>query len=1153
MHSTSKTPKIPMKSLEKPLRNPRTFSNPEIFDKNPPDKIINTPQGYVFEDTIRTLEEKVRRAEIANAELDLKITKISKKDQQAEKTKESSGITKILYQENRELKKHIKGLSEELKLFRVERRRNLSTQKEEEEDEEKNDIKKQLKEEKDNKDKIMIKNKELKTIINRQKVKFNKKLATMIIFKTISHCLNNRYTGIWPILKPDITSIDYKLKDKIFLSLVKRKIQNQKNVRKILAITWWKRKVALEKSVFEKIIRIFEVKNLRNLKSKWLKWDKCVSSLKYKGKILRKIGENMCRIKINQVFFRIMRVSQIFSLKKCRLHIRSLSNQTEVQEKILNSEKILTNRLMISLFVTKIRKIVNNKVTIFIKSAFGLAKDIEKTIRFVVKSLSSKCFKEKLIVFNIWKHKVAEMNINDLCVLHQQQNIEKNVIIEQFTQFHKEECAVNHRNVQILSLKYLFSIVENRFTKTKSLKFLAWKTYTKAYIEKSQKVHHSIDILTRNTLKKQSLVLRQILAYSILSTNYIKYTNAISKKHEYRLLHKSFMKLQIFASKTSKTRVSLRFLILKKYKIYLFLSFSLLKSRIQDYKSENYTMLAETQAELSQKLSNAYSIIHDSNFILDNFEKKLTNQKIYSFSRILLKKKFEFLLNSFRIWHKVALQVHKLNRKQKIKRFLCMLYKKNKALCGQSMVYWKYFTNNTKKQKKQQKITRIIKRHQREYLKNAIKSWVNVVYYEKISEMIELEKLDMFAYRVTRILYECQRIKLRMYVKKWTESIKKRKNTEKALKKLVTLIIHKTSIITQKTLIKIKMNSLSHNKMTKLLGKILRNLNIKILNSKIFCFQKLQEQAYKKSLKIAQEDCKELCKLADFSQVLIRQNENDIKFKTRALAIQKKLISSRLYKLKTLEKTRIIFLVWVKKSQSRKQAVMFLYNLSNKYSLRIGLYYFRTNKVTNLSYLEHSYVEKVPDSVEFEISDPSISIINIQKPLPYDYMAKVKHLASTLKSFLNSRFNLIFNIYRTGSPEFMHYLCQLSVENTSILTFAPRSTIKQTEKIVAGLFKLFTVTFFKKSIKIAFVHWKYLLYNNNKSMNSSVVNEILSEFSETKLKLQQREEMIKKLLRENMNLAYKVENAKVRAQGLAKITEMESNLNKENISENRRK
>lgn len=1155
MHPTSKTPKITVKPLEKPLRNPKTFSNPEILDKKLPEKILNHPQGYAFEDTIRTLEEKVRRAEIANAELDLKITKIGKKDEQTEKTKENSGITKLLYQENRELKKHIKGLSEELKLFRVERRRNLSIQKEEAEngDEEKKDIKKQLKEEKDNKDKAIIKNKELKAIISRQKVKFNKKLATMIIFKTISQFFNKRCAGIWPILKSDNISIDNGLKDKIFLSLVKRKIHKQKNIRKLLAVTWWKRKVTVEKSVLAKITRIFEEKSLRNLKNKWLKWEKNVSSLKYKGKMLRKIGENLCRIKKTQVFFRVMRMSQIFSLKKCRLHIRSLSNQTEVQGKILNSEKILTNRLVGLLFITKIRKIANNNVKTFIKNALGLAKEIEKTTKYIVKSISSKDFKTKLILFNVWKHKVAEMNINDLCVLHQQQNIEKNVIIEQFSQFHREECSANHRRVQILSLKNISNISEIRFTAEKKSKFLYWKIFTKESIEKIQKTNHSIDILMRSALKRESIALHKILDYSIWLANYKKYINIISKRHRYRFLHNCFTKLQIFTSNTSKYRISLRFLILKKYKIYLFLSFSLLKSRIQEYKSQNCTMLTETQAMLSQKLSSAYSIIHDSNFILDNFEKKIVSQKISLFTRILVKKRFTVLLNPFRIWQRAPLQVHKQDRRQKFKHFFWMLNDKNKNICGHAMIYWKHFTRNTTKQGRQQKVLRIIKRNQREYLKNAWKSWKNVVYYEKIREMIELEKLDMFEYRITRILYECQKIKLRIYVKRWTEGIKNRKNTEKALKKIATLVAHNTSIIMQRNLAKFKMSSIRQNKMKKLFRKILRSLEVKILTTEKNYLQKFREQAYKKSLRIAQEDCKELCKLADFSQVLIKQNESAIISKTRTLNKQKKLVSSFFHRKKILKKERIIFLAWAKEARLRKSALMFLCVLSKKYSLRIGLYHFRTNRVTHLSYLEHSRVDKIPDSVEFEISDPSISIINMQKPLSYDYLTKVKYLAATLKSCLNARLNWIFTVYHTISPEFMHYLCQLSVENTSVLTFAPKSIINQTEKIIAGLLKLLTVTSFKKSLKLAFIQWKCFSNSHNKSMNSSVINEILCEFSETKLKLQQREDMIKKLLRENLNLAYKVENAKVRAQGLSKFTEVESNLNKENISEIKRK
>ena len=188
--------------ISKTEQKPEAFVVPEPSKIQNPAKTILKDSNYReskenffknnYEEKIKVLEEKLRKSEIEKAELDFKLTQ--RKDTNFE-SENINSITKLLYQENRELRKNIKDLNQEILLFRSERGQYADYKNKHKSIQEKlrlesKQICSKLLMEKENNNRFREKYKEIKNLLMIQKAKYNKILAIIKIndcFKLFIH------------------------------------------------------------------------------------------------------------------------------------------------------------------------------------------------------------------------------------------------------------------------------------------------------------------------------------------------------------------------------------------------------------------------------------------------------------------------------------------------------------------------------------------------------------------------------------------------------------------------------------------------------------------------------------------------------------------------------------------------------------------------------------------------------------------------------------------------------------------------------------------------------------------------------------------------------------------------------------------------------
>ena len=1056
----------------------------------------------VYKEEVRKLEERIRKSEIEKAELDLRLSQVDCKENFS--GKDSAYVTKLLYQENRDLKRQIKGLQEEISLFRIERgkyklsegRTSISPDKG-----------------RNTKDSLYReKYLQLKSVLNRQKVKSLKKLATLQIVNFVSSLVKARKSCIFRgrflktqrnlnrVVEGKVRKIEQRLKKALFNS--------------------WKAALAFKKKSLKTII--LQLK--KNFQRQGIQAWKTQS-------IHQKFGSVLFRLKKTLLYYhRIGELCKCFSKLKDHLSTSKLAeNKQKINTLNLHLSKTLSKRtenknlqrqLITVIFIKNLRRVVLNGLRAVTRNLSEHSKNAALRSQVLRNILLKKRKFQTLFKFNLWKHSAYNLAITDLCKLYEEQKVEKEFLIEQFDIIRMEDSELISSKFKVSALRSLSSLRSNTQKHLVKHFFSSWARLTEGFRSKLKGFSSFVGKFEWIVKK------RQVLGFFLL----VNYEKPQKRKAQVRVfekivrkemieLKKVFNLLEFNRQRGKLTRKYLEKLVKqKRFKVKL----SYFRGFYQNTKlgllkvmKEESLLMTQNNRFLEQSLNTANLAIQDSSLILSAFEKRMQNKSLRLALGFSQENSREMLSKSFSTWKKRF--GHCKNCKKALKK-LESLINTPKLSMLKKFCLWKF---NSKPQLKTQSpytILKLVNYKMKSALLESFNSWKVFKGYSELYEAIEHEKFNNLLGRVTNILLKCKKIKVRSTFALWLQKIKMNLNKRTVLSKLIRLLNTKAKRQLKKSLHCI-FTSTSRTSSVTSLAKLIRSLKTLIKSQTLSAFSQFKQLTFLKKVAEYKKDCETLLNLADCSEKLLEEKEKNIAKETSRTYHYKRTLK-RLVLAKRPKTVKVnSFNAWRKSLNAKKLSLGNFFSIFKRLLNRKLFYAFKNRRtfisMSNLLAGESPESNRIPqESVEFDISDPSILTFNYKKLTPSFSVPEKPLKPLKFLVLIKYRTTLSFGFNKWRSLSALN-----SSKNSNVSSYSSQDYTKayfSLTLLINSYQKL------SNQLQSSFKLWKTMF---------------LSASKPTRIKRKpDHEQLIKKLLQENMTMAYKLSNAKVATKNLVKIT-----------------
>ena len=279
---------------------------------------------------------------------------------------------------------------------------------------------------------------------------------------------------------------------------------------------------------------------------------------------------------------------------------------------------------------------------------YNALKSFIDKVLFVANGFKKQTEYKKCSSFNIWRFKVSEMNIADLCILHEEQKLEKNALIDHFQSLSNQNSINSLSNIRRL----VNNITKNYETQEKSKKFSLWKKYSNKV-----KLNKFLTKLFSKTCEKlQNNHKHKIFNELINFSRKIQKINFFSDKKFTKTIKKIFFYWKKSAPQWKLKKNSLKHCIKIKIKTQKKFYFSKLSKIIDLKKNEERNKklfeLEKSKENLEFQSKQTCSLIEDSNQLLSILEKKLSSKIFMSLYNHLKKKNIFHILrpSSIFLW-----------------------------------------------------------------------------------------------------------------------------------------------------------------------------------------------------------------------------------------------------------------------------------------------------------------------------------------------------------------------------------------------------------------------------------------------------------------------------------------------------------------------
>lgn len=651
---------------------------------------------------------------------------------------------------------------------------------------------------------------------------------------------------------------------------------------------------------------------------------------------------------------------------------------------------------------------------------------IKTASRLFTKIFYNKSKYLKYSIYNVWKHKVSEMSIRDLCLLYEEQKIEKDDMIEGFN-----SClASNSAYLQSYKAKVFARLAFNK-TNQSRIKALTdslriWKDKTKAENLKRKSLRHK-DKIPLESLNPVQIPRLTRLTISTLMPVFIK-----PLKKENKLNISNIIKILIKPLKKTK------------------------------------------------KLNTSSSVISTSALI------KASGLNISTLRSILVKP---------------SIKIKKLNVSTQMVLFIRPSKKPKNLNIFTSILG---FTKPSTISQKNLKITKF-----------------------KSSRLLSILKKNKISYWV-------------LIWKKKSHVITKTLNKLKIFFLVITLRNTNTKSICFEKL----KNFLKPDKTKLIIAKLVKKVHFKITLRKKDAFDKFKINRYNYQINLYQKDCKEFMNLIIYSEGLIQkaQNEN-LELKKKFYRARKQLIKYlSLYKNK-VEAKKIIF-YWYLNRQNRSKILKMLFKPVKNYLYRICLINFKRyhlDQTVSKTTESEVYNHKRLMSADYEVSDSSVLSSSKAIKNSVERNCKVKVFVFVILNQLKKTTEQFFMMLKSAKPLWSG----LSIEAGHKVYIKSLRKVSSISSVQSKLFSILSIQNYKQTaLKITFHVWKNskTLYKQLKNPESLIQSEVPPE------KANNQQDIIKKLLKENMAMAYKISNAKIKTKNLSRIPdEVYFKTEKENL------
>lgn len=1028
-----------------------------------------------YEEKIKVLEEKIRKCEIEKAELDLKLAQFERKVRESGGPS-SNSITKLLYIENRDLKRRLKDVNNELFQSEIEKKEAKNSHakvvsKSLQPEKGLRELEKNLKSDKSRSDhdKVLEQFNQLKLLLKRQKIKHIKTLNTIKLVNGIKIPL----IKIFRLLAKDSNQKEnIKLivnKDKVYSKLIKiNTIQSQFRTSRIQQKPYfalWKNKLFGRKISIRLVKHLFR-NTLKDIMKIWKNAVKTKITDEFKMKSALILNEKSLKIRKIQTFSSFR--TEIFKIKNCRLIEK---NEIVEHEKNLRVDEL--NSIVIGRKIGNFVCFLNITEKILLKRCFEVVnrmisyiKHKENLLRILWRRLERTVEITRISKFNLWKAKVSEMNINDLCLLYEEQKIEKNALLEHISSINCDESFEIKLSKQLIYLKFIL----RRLKKLRHTQFLErlnlWKIKVFQWqrsksrletlemrfknIEKVQKIHAFTSVITffKNEFAKDRL--KHQYLYRLTKAFLGKSKCAAMRKWRNLVSQKQKLK-KMFLEKLKKKNINT---INQKFQKFKQNSVELTKFS----KEVQIKELGKTKENLEKKLNQAFSLMQDSNQMLDSLEKEI--------------------------------------HKQKIKVFVNNFQKKVDFVLEDAVKTWKSTRNNKDSKKVNEKIS----------LRLGFQLWASSCYHLDLFEQLRQERIEVLVSKVARIMYVFKRCKFANAIKIWKESVMKGKNVKNMLEIVSRRLENRNYVL--KTVAFVRIVRGFENNAKKRMGNVMRNEGYRRNTNLYRGFQYLVYWNCQKKIKTIKYDCEEMIKLVEVSEIFIKEREKSIINLAKASTQKiKKVLTSRDH-LKVLQTIRKTFSSWAFHYKSSKKSIKKICSL---YSANIKKFVFESLKSHKAG------TEQI-------------------KPIrsPKNFLFLLKILFCT---FVHPVLQSKFTKWRLNPNQIP--VPALSISNPSFISPIKARSIQS--KSVIALYNLIQAQTKKfSSLKNSFFNWKV-------HSNPILPIEIPVLPYPAKQKSSPHEEVIQKLLQENLNLAYQMSSAKVHTKAFINQAEkLYTRENKEN-------
>ena len=374
-----------------------------------------------YEEKIKILEEKIRKCEIEKAELDLKISQYESKGRKC--TDDSSNsVTKLLYIENRELKRNLKLLNQEIvqvkrvNIHASDNKEKIIVKNINEKNKTSKEIKStqvtnkttntsQLINENAINNEMLLKLKEMKQICKRQKIKHKKKIAVLQIGKTLNAPIIKAFRRVYELLNFNKTITIAKNPSKTITKLSKLLFAREKiltlEVKKKFYFQKFRAQILYQKSILNKLSNHI-IKVLQKPLNLWKKYsitkkEKKIINLKRNSLI---IFENIQKSKKFKIFSCLKEI-YVDGINKIKaLQEEKIKNQLkENQEKIFFLSGYLNNALH-NLFLSKLQKSLSIKSSNVLKTILTYSKNQQNLYMILKRFLNKRKKWINYVVFN---------------------------------------------------------------------------------------------------------------------------------------------------------------------------------------------------------------------------------------------------------------------------------------------------------------------------------------------------------------------------------------------------------------------------------------------------------------------------------------------------------------------------------------------------------------------------------------------------------------------------------------------------------------------------------------------------------------------------------------------------------------------------------